>query len=311
MGGHSRVLAFGPIFLIGLCYSIAAPGGRDGAATALSRATLPPLPSDAPLKQRCSIVADDLAERLPDQWSVVIALPYVLGTNAPATELDRWHRDIILPTSRALQVDYFDTQPAEPITILIATSDTDYEECAAKLGHRGRSEYAGIYSRADRRLILNVSTGEGTLAHELTHALAHIDFPNMPEWFDEGLASLHEDSEFSDDGLQLIGLDNWRGDLLRERHRQGKLPPLENLVTGEFSGPEAALNYAIARSLCLFLQQRGRLSAFYRKSRANAESDPTAGWSLAAVLGHDDLRGVETEFHAWIKKSEKSVASRP
>ncbi len=305
MGGFPRLLAFGPIFLIGLCYAIAAPGNRNAVLSASGRLVLPPLPSDAPLQQRCAATADDVQRVLGEKWTIVTASPFVLGTDAGGSELDRWRLEIILPTARALQVDYFDSRPAEPITVLIASSDAAYEECATRFGHRGRSEYAGIYSRAERRLILNVSTGEGTLAHELTHALAHVDFPEMPEWFDEGLASLHEDSEFSDDGLQLIGLDNWRGDLLRERHKQGKLPPLDNLVAGEFGGPNAALNYAMARSLCLFLQQRGRLSAFYRKSRANFEIDPTAGWSLAAVLGHDDLTGVEAEFHRWIENSSK------
>lgn len=298
----SRVLAFGPIFLIGLCYAIAAPGNHDQIQTAPTRAVLPALPSDLPLKQRCAAVVDDLTERLPKTWTLVVATPYVLGTNAPADELDRWYRDIILPTAQALQVDYFDAVPSEPITILIATTDAEYADCASRFGHRGRTEYAGIYSRADRRVMLNVSTGEGTVAHELTHALAHLDFPAMPQWFDEGLASLHEDSEFSADGLQLIGLDNWRGDLLRERYQQGKLPPLENFLTREFGSTDAALDYALARSLCLFLQQRGRLSAFYRKSRAQAEIDPTAGWSLAAIFGQADLTDVEQEFHRWIEK---------
>ena len=47
------------------------------------------------------------------------------------------------------------------------------------------------------------------VAHELTHALGHFDFPEMPEWFDEGLASLHEDARFSDDHLD-DGVPNWR-----------------------------------------------------------------------------------------------------
>ncbi len=304
MGEHARILLLGPIVLIGLCYAVAAPGSLDAVRAGAERAILPPLPSDAPFQQRCATLADDTRRLLPDDWTVVVAVPFILGSNATAEEIEHWRRDIVIPTARALQVDYFDTPPSEPITILIATTDAAYEECVTQLGHQGRKEYAGIYSRADRRLVLNLSTGEGTLAHELTHALAHVDFPDMPEWFDEGLASLHEDSEFSEDGLQLIGLQNWRGELLRERFQQGTLPPLENFITGEFSGPQAALNYAIARSLCLFLQQRGRLTAFYRKSRANHEIDPTAGWSLAAVLGHEDLVGVEEEFHAWIQKRQ-------
>lgn len=299
------ILLLGPVGLIGLCYAVAAPTTDVPSATA----SLPALPSDLPLRDACQAAAAEYREVLPSHWTLMVQPPFVLGSDLPAAEIERLDHETLRPTLRALTIAYFDAVAEEPITILMASSTEAFEECVEQLGYGGRSEYAGLYSRDHRRMVLNLSTGEGTLAHELTHALAHIDFPEMPEWFDEGLASLHEDSEFSDDGLVLRGIENWRGALLRQAHRRGALPPLENFVSEEFSSRHAARNYALARSLCLYLQERGRLGDFYRKCRASIAVDPTGGWSLAAVLGHEDLHGVESDFHAWIAQSDTQSAS--
>ena len=41
---------------------------------------------------------------------------------------------------------------------------------------------------------MNIGTGGGTLVHELTHSLIAFDFPHVPDWFNEGLASLPSDA---------------------------------------------------------------------------------------------------------------------
>ena len=38
-------------------------------------------------------------------------------------------------------------------------------------------------------MLMNVGTGTGTLVHELTHAPIKPDFPQVPAWFNEGLAA--------------------------------------------------------------------------------------------------------------------------
>ena len=52
------------------------------------------------------------------------------------------------------------------------------------------------FCRRDGTMLMNISTGGGTLVHELVHALIRPDFPNVPTWFNEGLASLYEQSSF-------------------------------------------------------------------------------------------------------------------
>ncbi len=290
----------GPIGLIGLCYAIAGPTGTEPLRP---MARLAPIRADLPLEEACGHLMHEYASLLPVGWNVISRPPFVLAGDLSVNELRRLDAEIIIPTARALQIDYFDVVPSVPITVVLASSAAEFEDCATRFGHRGHAEYAGLYSRDDRRLLLNLATGEGTIAHELTHALANLDFPEMPEWFDEGLASLHEDSEFSTDGLTLIGRANWRTQLLRQEAKNERLPALEEFVQTPFNGPQAAQHYAMARGLCQYLQERGRLGAFYRKCRSNHAIDPTGGWSLAAVLGQTDLRKVDADFQHWAQRA--------
>ncbi len=284
--------------LVGLCYAATSPAR----GTARAVATLPPRNvTDGQLPEACRRAAEHYAALLPADWTFVVRPPYVIGGDIPRAAIEDIYRGTITPTARALGICYFDRSPNEPITILLLSSPGSYRQCTTLLGYGDREEYAGIYVRAERRLVLNVSTGEGTVAHELTHALAHFDFPDMPQWFDEGLASLHEECEFSEDGLRLLGAPNWRGELLRQAHAAAKLPALAELLTRPFGrSAEAPLDYAQARYLCLYLQERQLLGAYYRKCRANVAVDPTGGWSLAAVLGHADLAEADAEFRAWL-----------
>ncbi|TDO82824.1 hypothetical protein EV143_10284 [Flavobacterium chryseum] len=65
----------------------------------------------------------------------------------------------------------------------------------------------------------------GTLKHELIHLLIRSRFNFIPEWFEEGLASLYEESRF-DASDNLLGKENWRGILLKETPLNYKLSDL-------------------------------------------------------------------------------------
>uniref|UniRef100_A0A7C2P1T6 DUF1570 domain-containing protein n=1 Tax=Schlesneria paludicola TaxID=360056 RepID=A0A7C2P1T6_9PLAN len=304
---RSLLLTFGPMGLIGMCYVAAAPTPGPfetwGIMPAGRPAALPPRPDHAELEQACDDWARDVVQDIPESWAVISRSPFVLMGDLSDNELhDLWRRTVA-PTARALSVGYFDRLPQQPILLVVLSSDESYRAALTFLGHSGRHEYAGLYDREERRLVFNLSTGEGTLAHELTHALAHADFPEMPEWFDEGLASLHEECQFSDDGLRLVGLANWRGEALRQAYQRQQLPTLTQFVNHRFgSRGRTALEYAYARYLCLYLQERQVLEAFYRKCRANAELDPTGGWSLFEVLGTNDPDRADREFRRWLRK---------
>ena len=302
--GH--FLTMGSIALVAVCYAVAAPDPSSVASPRLTGSSaIHDQVAVEPSRQTeaCQSLANDLRRRLPDGWSVVVHEPFVLGGDCDAKHLTESYRRTILPTARALSIQYFDHPPMWPVTILLCSSDDSYRECQRRLDERERTEYSGIYSRTEHRVVINVATGDGTLAHELTHALAHADFPLLPEWLDEGLASLHEECEFSPDGLRLIGLDNWRRSTLREAHQREQLRPVSDLAGERFAASDrAALDYAHARYFCLFLQQRRLLEPFYRKCRSRAETDPTGVLSLCELFATRKPGEIDEQFQAWLNK---------
>ena len=296
------ILTLGPIVLVGVSYWLAAAASRAGGTEMLR----PVLPSggastvESDLAAACRQRASELRSRLAPECRVVARTPFVLGGDLTESELERVYRDVVLPTARALSIDYFDRPPDEPIVLLMFATEVAYREHALRLDGRDVDAYYGYYWRPERRIMLNLATGYGTLAHELTHALAHFDFPEMPEWLDEGLAALHEESDFSSDGLHLSGRPNWRGHLLGQALRGGKLQPLEGLLrAGGLRASHEAVDYAHARYVCLFLQESGLLRAYYRKLRLACERDPTGVETLLELLGAGSAAEIDREFRDW------------
>ena len=230
------LLTIGPVVIVGLNYWLTMPFGQEGLAAVFNRQSSSAEEAGssirpADLQTACEATAHDLRPLLSANCRTIVRSPFVIGGDLSEKELDRYYRQLILPITGALANSYFDRPPDAPITILMFSSDRSYRDHAMRIDGSRRSHYYGFYQRTDRRLILNISTGDGTLAHELTHALAHFDFPDMPEWFDEGLASLHEQSEFSDDETRLVGLNNWRLNYLLHAINRGRLRTIESLMS--------------------------------------------------------------------------------
>jgi hypothetical protein len=296
---RGQFLTTGPLALIAMCYAIAAPPSGSHATPLLPAINLGH--SAGALNVDCRRTAANLEQQLPNAWHVLVKEPFVLAGDCSIEQLTRYHQETIAPTSLALSIQYFDAHPTWPVTIILCSSDQAYGECNRSLGERERTDYAGIYSRSEHRVIVNVATGEGTLAHELTHALAHVDFPELPEWVDEGLASLHEECEFSADGVRLIGLQNWRAACLKAAMQRGTLQSIVDLAGGKFAKTDAAIDYAHSRYFCLYLQQRNLLEPFYRKCRSNSKTDHDGITSLTQLMGTDDLRKIDAQFSAWLR----------
>ena len=256
----------------------------------------------------CDKRARELAKYLDAEQRIIVRPPFVLAGDLSEQSLDQHYRKTILPTARALELAYFDFEPNEPITILLYSTEPAYRAASLKLDRRDSADYYGYYVRSDRRIVLNASTGAGTLAHELTHALAHFDFPNMPEWFDEGLAAVYEEADFSDDGLRLVGVSNWRLNHLLHEMQGRELQTLESLITSrKIRSDRQAVDYAQARYFCLYLQERELLPFFYRKFKANSASDPSGLQTLCEIFGNDNLDSVDREFRQWTIQLYKQV----
>ncbi len=289
---------------------------RDAADTGLASPAASKSEADRlrKLAVACDRRATQLTEKLEPSFRIIVRPPFVIVGDVSVAALDQHYRETILPTSRALSLMYFDHPPDEPISILLFATEKAYQQTAKRFDDRSTANYHGYYIRTDRRVMLNASTGSGTLSHELTHALGHFDFPAMPEWFDEGLASLYEECSFTSDGLQLVGHSNWRlNHLLNAMHRR-KLDSLEALLGArKFRSERQEIDYAQARYLCLYLQERNVLPLFYRKFRANSATDPSGMQTLREVFAQTSLDPIDRDFRNWsidLYEQSRKVASR-
>lgn len=193
---------------------------------------------------------------------------------------------------------YLAVSPRRPITVLLFAGQRSYRENVHGLFGEKEPPYFGSYRPHLRVLTLDFSTGAGTIAHELTHALVHGDFPAIPDWLNEGLASLHE--EYRVVGSRLEGAVNWRLPVLQAAIRQSNLRSLESLISNDdFHGSQERLNYAHARYFCLYLQQQGVLEQYYGRLRADIGHDPTGRATLLNLFPGRTVGQLDTAFRRW------------
>ncbi|HVC96670.1 MAG TPA: hypothetical protein VND64_23535 [Pirellulales bacterium] len=259
------------------------------------------------LETACRETAAEIAERLGEGCNAIVRAPFVLAGDLDLDELDHWHEETIAPAARAMASCYFDTSPNEPITVLLFSDRAAYDRQARSLyGDKGISVY-GYYKPDERALLLNIGTGGGTLVHELTHALIDFDFPAVPDWFNEGLASLHEQCRIHRDEAGIDGQVNWRLPGLQTTIRAGRLRSLEAMIRDDdFRGTEVGLNYAYARYFCLFLQsdqnprRRNVLAEFYSELRAHQASDPQGLNVVGRVFSDQSWAQLDAAFREFV-----------
>ena len=141
--------------------------------------------------------------------------------------------------------------------------------------------------------------------HEIVHPFVAANFPNCPAWFNEGLGSLYEQS--GEENGEIHGYTNWRLPRLQEAIRKGKLTSFETLChttdTG-FYGDDRGTNYAQARYLCYYLQQKGLLKTYYHRFLADRTDDPSGYKTLKAVLQRDDMDAFQKQWESYVLKLE-------
>ncbi|HEY4238980.1 MAG TPA: DUF1570 domain-containing protein [Kofleriaceae bacterium] len=233
-----------------------------------------------------------------DGFTVVIEPPFVIvGDESPAMVRHR-ATGILRWSIHLLQLEYFPKRPDKLIEIWLFKNERTYRRGAKKyFGDTPDTPY-GYYSSAHDAMIMNIGPGAGTLVHEVVHPFMEANFPDVPSWFNEGLASLYE---YPDErGGHIYGHVNWRLPNLKREIRAKTLPTMATLLgttTDEFYAAQYDA-YAFARYLMYYLQEHGKLRAFYVAFQSDAK-DKTGRAALEGVLG-EKLETFEPKWRAWV-----------
>ncbi len=196
-------------------------------------------------------------------------------------------------TRRALAAyfnDRFHRRPERVVSVYLFPNAAPYDAYCKKLWREKCHSPYGFYLASERKIIMNVGPGIGTLTHELVHPLVETDFPSAPDWINEGIASLFEQFHLPRAG-EIRGSKNWRHPRLaaalgsRAEREHATLPALFAMSDQEFRGAREDLNYATARYFCQWMDQRGLLWRFYQQWRDSFATDPSGQQAFTAVTG--------------------------
>lgn len=236
-----------------------------------------------------------------DGFHVVVQPPFVVVGDEAEPVVQRRARETVKWTVDRLKKDFFSRDPEHILTIWLFRDEASYREHAAEFFGEEPSTPYGYYSSSHRALVMNIATGGGTLVHEIVHPFMEANFPACPAWFNEGLGSLYE--QCGDRNGQIWGYTNWRLPGLQRAIRAGEVPSFEQLLSttdDQFYRQDPGTNYAQARYLCYYLQEKGLLTRFYEEFRASWQSDPRGVEALKRVLGTDDLVAFKTRWEAFV-----------
>jgi len=233
----------------------------------------------------------ELKKRIPSsEFSIVVQPPFVVIGDEPPDVVAQHAEETIKWAVEKLKADFFPKDPEEILDIWLFKNAHSYEKYTQSIFNDKPSTPYGYYSRGHKALIMNIATGGGTLVHELVHPFVEANFPGCPPWLNEGLGSLYE-AVGEQDG-HIHGFVNWRLPGLQQAIKDGTVPSFKTLTSLDstnFYSDGRGVNYAQARYLCYYLQERGLLIKFYRQFHAQQANDPTGYKTLTSILGNMDV----------------------
>lgn len=255
--------------------------------------------SDADYKRHLAKLDKDL----PDGFHLVVQKPFVvIGDDTPQM-VEKWAQGTVKWTVDRIRKQYFKKDPRHIVNIWLFKNKRSYQKhCKSIVGYDPHTPY-GFYSSEKRAIVMNISTGGGTLVHEIVHPFIESNFETCPAWFNEGLASLYEQCRDKDG--QIWGSTNWRLRGLQLAIKSDSLPTFQELcdtTTREFYDGEKGDNYAQARYLCYYLQEKGLLNHYYHSFHRHAKTDPTGYKTLVQVLGETDMNDFEQRWKEFCLK---------
>ncbi len=235
------------------------------------------------------------------KFSFVIQRPFVVIGDEPKAEVQQHAKGTVKWAVDRLKQDFFDNDPNEILDIWLFKDAASYEKHARLLFGETPSTPYGYYSSSQKALIMNIDTGGGTLVHEIVHPFMEANFPACPPWLNEGLGSLFEQCGDADGHIH--GFTNWRLPGLQQAIRARKVPSFKDLTAMDanaFYNEDRGVNYAQARYLCYYLQQKGVLANFYREFLDQQKEDPSGYQTLQKILAETDMDVFKTKWEKYV-----------
>ena len=243
----------------------------------------------------------ELKKKMPEGFTVIIEKPFiVIGDESPGVVRRRAEYTVRWAVTKLKQL-YFKKDPVDIIDIWLFKDKSSYRKYTWEIFSDRPGTPFGYSSSEHKALIMNIATGGGTLVHEIVHPFVAANFPGCPAWFNEGLGSLYEQSTSRDN--RITGLTNWRLAGLQEAIRENRVPSFKTLTSTsdyDFYEADPGTNYAQARYLCYYLQEKDLLVKYYHKFRGNCKKDPTGYATLKQVLGEEDMAVFKEKWERYI-----------
>lgn len=234
---------------------------------------------------------------------IVIQEPFVVIGDESEEMVKRRSENTVKWAVDKLKANYFTKDPEEILNIWLFKDNTSYYKNTKDIFNDVPDTPYGYYSPAQKALIMNIGTGGGTLVHEIVHPFIEANFPESPAWFNEGLASLYEQSSERDG--KIIGMTNWRLSGLQKAIKNKTNPSFKDLLSTTrtaFYADETGVYYAQARYLCYYLQEKGLLIKFYKEFTKNSVADPTGYKTLQKVLGVTNMIAFQKNWEDFVLK---------
>jgi hypothetical protein len=243
-----------------------------------------------------------LKKRLPPgDFTIVVQPPFVVVGDEPAETVKERSEGTIKWAVDKLKQDFFTEDPKEILDIWLFKDADSYKKHTRLLFNDTPTTPYGYYSREDKALIMNISTGGGTLVHEIVHPFIEANFPACPAWLNEGMGSLYEQCGEQDG--HIYGFVNWRLPGLQKAIKANQVQSFAVLTAMDhdmFYGDTSGVNYAQSRYLCHYLQEKGLLVKFYKQFLAGQRRDPTGFQTLKAVLGESDMDRFKKKWEKYV-----------
>lgn len=268
----------------------------------LEGGAVPPVPEEkgftsADFAQR----AMQLKKRLPKSFSYLIQKPFIVTGDESREDLEQRAQYTVKWFTEQIQKKYFPRDPPLIYEIWLFRDNASYRKYTREVFHDNPDTPFGYCSSEHSALIMNIATGGGTLCHEIVHAFIPSNFPDCPSWFNEGLGSLYE--QCGTRNGEVAGLANWRLKGLKDEIRRGSLPSFETLCgtsSFQFYNMKKGNNYAQARYLLYYLQEKGLLEKFYNDFRTNVKWDSGGFKTLQLVLSEKDMKSFQDRWEKWV-----------